>query len=85
MKKPITEINLRGETYPIGLKVVKQGEIGEFLKTNPSRGELFMDENGAMYVIDKGDLDFYWRRLGGEEVSNNASSGFLDDIKLDLF
>lgn len=57
------------------------------MKTNPSRGELFIDENGVMYVIDKGDLEVYWRRLGGEEIEEEKEKeeiGFLDDIKLDL-
>ena len=84
MKKPITEINVRGETYPIGLKIVKQDEIGSFLKTNPSRGELFIDENGVMYAVDKGDLDLYWLRRGGEEIEEKETIGFLEDIKLEL-
>ena len=88
MKKPITEINLRGETYPIGIQMVKSSEIGKFLKTNPTRGELFIDENGVMYVIDKGDLEVYWRRLDGEVIEEKEGEkgevGFLDDIVLDL-
>lgn len=90
MKKPITEINLRGKIYPIGIQMVKSNEIGQFLKTNPSRGELFIDENGVMYVIDKGDLEVYQLRQGVQETypkkdTTKASEGFLDDIKLDLF
>lgn len=86
MKKPITRIEMHGETYPIGIQMVKSNEIGQFLKTNPSRGELFIDENGVMYVIDKGDLEVYWRRLGGEviEEEEKGEVGFLDDIVLDL-
>ena len=86
MKKPITRIEMHGETYPIGIQMVKSSEIGQFLKTNPSRGELFIDENGVMYVIDKGDLEVYWRRLGGEVIEEEEKEeiGFLDDIVLDL-
>lgn len=87
MKKPITRIEMHGETYPIGIQMVKSNEIGKFLKTNPARGELFIDENGVMYVIDKGDLEVYWRRLGGEvieEEEEKGEVGFLDDIVLDL-
>lgn len=70
--------------------MVKSSEIGKFLKTNPARGELFIDENGVMYVVDKGDLELYWLRQGREETypkkdTTQASEGFLDDIKLDLF
>ena len=45
-----------------------------------------MDENGVMYVIDKGDLEVYWRRLGGEVIEEEEKEeiGFLDDIVLDL-
>lgn len=68
--------------------MVKSSEIGKFLKTNPARGELFIDENGVMYVIDKGDLEVYWRRLGGEVIEEKEEEkgevGFLDDIVLDL-
>lgn len=87
MKKPITEIAMNGKIYPIGIQMVKSNEIGQFLKTNPSRGELFIDENGVMYVIDKGDLEVYWRGLGGEVIEEEKEKeeiGFLDDIKLDL-
>lgn len=86
MKKPITRIEMHGETYPIGIQMVKSSEIGKFLKTNPTRGELFIDENGVMYVIDKGDLEVYWRRLGGEVIEEEEKEeiGFLDDIVLDL-
>lgn len=86
MKKPITRIEMHGETYPIGIQMVKSSEIGQFLKTNPSRGELFIDENGVMYVIDKGDLEVYWRRLGGEVIKEEekGETGFLDDLVLDL-
>lgn len=41
-----------------------------------------------MYVIDKGDLEVYWRRLGGEVIEEKeeekGETGFLDDIVLDL-
>lgn len=88
MKKPITEIAMNGKIYPIGIQMVKSSEIGQFLKTNPTRGELFIDENGVMYVIDKGDLEVYWRRLGGEVIEEKKEEkeevGFLDDIVLDL-
>ena len=86
MKKPITEIPINGKIYPIGIQMIKSSEIGKFLKTNPTRGELFIDENGVMYVIDKGDLEVYWKRLSNGIIKEEEKEeiGFLDDIKLDL-
>ena len=60
-------------------------KLKEFFEKNPSKIELFMDDDGVMYAVDKGDLDLYWLRRGGEEIKENTSGGFLEDIKLDLF
>ena len=54
------------------------------MRTNPTRGELFIDDDGVMYVVDKGDLEMYWRRRGGEEIGEKEEVGFLEDIKLEL-
>lgn len=95
MEQPITHIEINGKKYPIGgqeamIKYVPSEKIPEFLATNPTRGELFIDDKGTIYVVDKGDLELYWLRQGREETypkkdTMQASEGFLDDIKLDLF
>ena len=68
-------------------KYIRAGKIPEFLKTNPTRVELFMkdEDTSTIYIVDKGDLELYWLRQGREETrSKKDSEGFLDDIKLDL-
>ena len=95
MEQSITHIEIDGKKYPIGgqqvkFKYVPSNKIGEFLKTNPIRGEVFIDDTGTVYIADKGDLETYWLRQGQEETypkkdNSYASEGFLDDIKLDLF
>lgn len=46
------------------IKYVPSEKIPEFLATNPTRGELFIDDKGTIYVVDKGDLELYWLRQG---------------------
>ena len=63
-------------------------KIPEFLETNPTRVELFMDDKGTICIVDKGDLDLYWLRQSRQETYSKKetiiSEGFLEDIKLDL-
>lgn len=70
------------------------------MKTNPTRGELFIDENGVMYVVDAGDLEVYWLRentprIRAEEkkkieakkpywMIENEYKRLLESIRLDL-
>lgn len=95
MEKPITHIEIGGKKYPIAgqevrYKYVPSERIPEFLATNPARGEVFIDDKGTIYIVDKGDLELYWLRQGRQETypkkdTLQASEGFLDDIQLDLF
>ena len=92
MEKSITHIEIDGKKYSIGgqeaimYKYVPSEKIPEFLATNPTRGEIFIDDKGTVYIVDKGDLELYWLRQGREETypKKEGSEGFLDDIRLDL-
>lgn len=43
--------------------------IDELMKKNLSKGEIFIDEDTQeVYIIDKGDLETYWLRIGREEA-----------------
>lgn len=80
--------------------MVKSSEIGKFLKTNPTRVELFIDEDGIMYAVDKGDLEVHWLRENTPKVReeeknkievkkpywmiDNEYKKMLEDIKFDL-
>ena len=42
--------------------------IGELMKKNLSKGEIFIDEDTQeVYIVDKGDLETYWLRVGKDE------------------
>ncbi len=100
MKKPITRIEMHGETYPIGIQMVEKNELKSFLDKDPIRVELFVDENGVMYAVDKGDLEVYWLRENTPKIREeekkkievkkpywmieNEYKKMLDDIRLDL-
>lgn len=95
MEQPITHIEIGGKKYSIAgqevkYKYIPSKKIPEFLATNPTRGEIFIDDKGTICIVDKGDLELYWLRQGREEIypkkdTTQASEGFLEDIKLDLF
>ena len=39
------------------------------MKKNLSKGEIFIDEDTQeVYIVDKGDLETYWLRIGREEA-----------------
>ena len=39
--------------------------IDELMKKNLSKGEIFIDEDTQeVYIVDKGDLETYWLRIG---------------------
>ena len=43
--------------------------IDELMKKNLSKGEIFIDEDTQeVYIVDKGDLETYWLRIGREEA-----------------
>lgn len=95
--KNINQISINGETYSIGpvdrqaqLKYVARDRIPAFLATNPTRGELFIDDEGTVYIVDKGDLETYFLRVGKTEEEfitpiEKSTNKFLGDISLDLF
>lgn len=44
-------------------------DINELMKKNLSKGEIFIDEDTQeVYIVDKGDLETYWLRIGREEA-----------------
>ena len=39
------------------------------MKKNLSKGEIFIDEDTQeVYIVDKGDLETYWLRIGRKEA-----------------
>lgn len=43
--------------------------INELMKKNLTKGEIFIDEDTQeIYIIDKGDLETYWLKIGREEA-----------------
>ena len=43
--------------------------IDELMKKNLTKGEIFIDEDTQeVYIVDKGDLETYWLRIGREEA-----------------
>lgn len=43
--------------------------IDELMKKNLSKGEIFIDEDTQeVYIVDKGDLETYWLKIGREEA-----------------
>ena len=80
--------------------MVKKNELKSFLDKGPTRVELFMDEDGIMYAVDKGDLEVYWLRENTSKVReeeknkievkkpywmiDNEYKKMLEDIKFDL-
>lgn len=45
-------------------KYIRASGIKKFLATNPTRVELFMNDDDTIYIVDKGDLELYWLRQG---------------------
>lgn len=43
--------------------------IDELMKKNLTKGEIFIDEDTQeVYIVDKGDLETYWLKIGREEA-----------------
>lgn len=62
--KTINRITIRGEEYNIAFTHIEgYFEVEKFLeKKNPTRVEIFRDDDGKLYTVDKGDLEFYFLR-----------------------
>lgn len=44
-------------------------DINELMKKNLTKGEIFIDEDTQeVYIVDKGDLETYWLKIGREEA-----------------
>lgn len=44
-------------------------DIDKLMKKNLTKGEIFIDEDTQeVYIVDKGDLETYWLRIGREEA-----------------
>lgn len=80
------EVNMQGKQ--VSFRYVPSDRIAEFLRTNPTRGEVFMDEQGTIYVVDKGDLELYWLRQKRNETKSEGEiepNQFLEKNVFDLF
>lgn len=71
-----------------------------FEKKNPTRVEIFRDDDGMLYTVDAGDLEVYWLRENTPRIREeekkkievkkpywmieNEYKKFLEDIKLEL-
>lgn len=62
--KTINKITIRGEEYNIAFTHIEgYFQVEEFLeKKNPTRVEIFRDDDGKLYTVEKGDLEFYFLR-----------------------
>lgn len=96
--KTINKIQVNGEEYQIaGQQVqfvyVPKERIEAFLKINPERVEVFRDDIGKLYIVDKGDLDLYWLRNQNPQLvdkivkkrTEEEENEFLKGISFDLF
>ena len=60
-------------------------DIENMLNKGATRKEIFMDDEGTLYIVDKGDLKTYWLRnkdkafeeIGKEKIIENKNP-FLD-------
>lgn len=56
------------------IRIIKTtNEIKKLMEQNNiCRGELFYNEDtGEMYMVDKGDLELYWLKIGASKVMNH--------------
>ena len=63
------EPTIKGKKLPL-IQKIKYHELNSFLnRKDIVRGELFIDENtGDLYVVEKGDIETYWLRLGRTDL-----------------
>ena len=69
--KTVNKIAIRGEEYNIAFTHIEgYFQVEKFLEEkNPTRVELFRDDDGKLYTVDKGDLEFYFLRTkSGEKI-----------------
>ena len=67
--KTVNKIAIRGEEYEIAFTHIEgYFQVEKFLKEkNPTRVELFRDDDGKLYTVDRGDLEFYFLRTKSAE------------------
>ena len=100
--KTVNKIAIQGEEYNIAFTHIEGYEQVKnfFEKKNPTRVELFRDDDGKLYTVDAGDLEVLWLRqntprIRAEEnnkiemkkppwMIQNEYQEMLDSIKLDL-
>lgn len=62
--KTVNKIAIRGEEYEIAFTHIEgYFQVEKFLEEkNPTRVEIFRDDDGKLYTVDRGDLEFYFLR-----------------------
>lgn len=80
---PKIEIEMNGKKLP-SIQKINRYELDSFMKRDDIvRGELFIDEDtGDLYVVDKGDLETYWLRMGRIEKEKEKKK---EEEKLEAF
>lgn len=63
--------------------IIKPERIEDFLKQNFEKVEVFIDDEGNLYGVRKGDLDLYWLRKERKEklskIIKEKENEFLKD------
>ena len=87
--KTINKIAIRGEEYEIAfIHIEGYFQVEKFLKEkNPTRVELFRDDDGKLYTVDRGDLEFYFLRTKSGEPILDAQrpNMFLQENQFEKF
>ncbi len=82
--KTINKIVIHGEEYEIAFTHIEgYFQVEKFLEEkNPTRVEIFRDDDGKLYTVDKGDLEFYFLRT---ELDAQYLNIFLDENQFEKF
>lgn len=87
--KTINKITIRGEEYNIAFTHIEgYFQVEEFLeKKNPTRVEIFRDDDGKLYTVEKGDLEFYFLRTKHIEpiLDTQHPNIFLEENQFEKF
>lgn len=63
--------------------IIEPNRIEDFLKQNFEKVEVFIDDEGNLYGVRKGDLDLYWLRKERKEklskIIKEKENEFLKD------